>query len=90
MLGIPALEDLMRCSRLRWYGHVQRSNSWINQCTTFNVPGKKPRGRPNKTWDDVVKEDLKSWKMPKNASDRVAWRSSLRRNMKSNPANGKT
>ena len=32
-LGFKSIDDLMRDKRLRWYGHVERSDgAWIDKC----------------------------------------------------------
>ena len=58
-LGICDLAILVRECRLRWFGHVMRSNDAINRVRSRPVPGRKGPGRPKKTWDECVKQDLK-------------------------------
>ena len=78
-LQIPPLESVLRLNRLRWFGHVQRSNDWIKRCTLLEVNGKRGRGRPRKTWKQTIDEDLKSWKIEKNfTQDRVTWKRMLK------------
>ena len=48
-LKLPPIEFTVQDSRLRWYGHVQRSDGWINKVTTLPIEGDMPRGRPKKT-----------------------------------------
>ena len=36
-LKIPTLESALRKNRLRWFGHTQRSDQWINKIQTFDV-----------------------------------------------------
>ena len=75
------LESITTCiqnRRLSWFGHVERSpeTSWINKCRQINVPGKVGRGRPKKTWGEVVKADLKQKGVTKDlAHDRLGWKS---------------
>ena len=38
-LGISEMDDKMSQKRLCWYGHVARSNYWINQCREIEVEG---------------------------------------------------
>ena len=54
----------LRKNRLRWFGHTQRSDQWINKIQTFDVTGNAGRGRPSKTWKDVISDDIKSWTIP--------------------------
>ena len=42
-LRIPDLVEQCRLNRLRWYGHVERSDGWIKKVTEVNVEG---RSRP--------------------------------------------
>ena len=49
-LGICDLAILVREHRLRWFGHVMRSNGEINRVRSRPVPGRKGPGRPKKTW----------------------------------------
>ena len=49
------LEDIrvvMRTRRLRWFGHVERKDGedWVRKYMNMEVDGKRPRGRPKKTW----------------------------------------
>jgi hypothetical protein len=64
--------------RLRWFGYIQRMpmeapvrNVVIKQ--TSNE--KRGRGRPNLTWEESVKRDLKDWCIIKElALDRREWK----------------
>ena len=58
-LGICDLAVLVQERRLRWFGHVMRSNGEINRVRSRPVPGRKDPGRLNKNWDECVKQDLK-------------------------------
>ena len=79
-LKIPTLESALRKNRLRWFGHTKRSDQWINKIQTFDVTGNAGRGRPSKTWKDVISDDIKSWTIPVDScQDRSKWRK------KSNP-----
>ena len=49
---------MLRLNRLRWYGHVERSDKWINKCTHLEIDGFKVRVRPRKTWSAAVAEDF--------------------------------
>ena len=86
-LGIAPLTTMLRARRLRWFGHVSRSDGWINQCRSLNVSGKRSKGRPRKSWDEVIMDDLNSYGINKDcASDRVTWRSIVKSATKtSNP-----
>uniref|UniRef100_A0A7I4Z0K6 Transposase n=1 Tax=Haemonchus contortus TaxID=6289 RepID=A0A7I4Z0K6_HAECO len=59
--GVVLTIDKMREARLRWYGHVLRSNDDSTSKIGLNldVSGKRPRGRPKQRWLDTLHEDLR-------------------------------
>ena len=62
MIGLPQdIITLVEQSRLRWYGHVMRreEDNGIRRVLDWKVDGTRPKGRPNLTWDAVVKRDMK-------------------------------
>ena len=89
-LGICDLAILVREHRLRWFGHVMRSNGEINRVRSRSVPGRKGPGRPKKTWDEFVKQDLKVCGLfEAGTQDRVSWRSSVKNSRQEpTPSNG--
>ena len=78
-LGIQDLDVVLRTSRMRWFGHVQRSTGWIAEVRKLNVVAQKRSGRPRKSWDEVLENDSKKLGMdsadPQNRSE---WRGRLR------------
>ena len=78
-LGIQDLEVVLRTSRMRWFGHVERSTGWIAQVRKIHVAAQKRPGRSKKTWDEVLIDDRKKLGMdsadPQNRSE---WRGRLR------------
>ena len=62
-LCLGNLDITLRTTRLRWFGHVCRSDSWIKKCTQHEVAGKRERGGPRKTWQQCGNCDLKSLKL---------------------------
>ena len=76
-LHIPNIVDLLRQKRLRWYGHVQRmmEDNPVRQVTLLDVDGTRKRGRPRKTWHQLVRSDLNQLNLePGLAQDREAWK----------------
>ena len=49
--GIECIGDVVRSSRLRWFEHVERQieEDWVKTVMSFEVEGKRFRGRPRKT-----------------------------------------
>ena len=85
-LRICDLAVLVRERRLRWFGHVMRSNDEINRVRSRPVPGRKGPGRPKKTWDECVKQDLKVCGLSEaGTQDRVSWRSSVKNSRQEPP-----
>ena len=60
-LGIKDL-DLILERRLRWYGHVERSNSSVENFD-IQVDGKRGPGRPKMTWKQLIERDCRKWKL---------------------------
>ena len=60
-LGIKSILDILRQRRLRWFGHVKRrdDNSWLQKIHNLEIVGQSGRGRPRKTWEQVLSEDLR-------------------------------
>ena len=89
-LGICDLAVLVQERRLTWFGHVMCSNGEINRVRSRPVPGRKGPGRPKKTWDECVKQDLKVCGLSEACiQDRVSWRSSVKNGRQEpSPSNG--
>jgi len=75
------MENIIRKRRLRWLGHVWRTEKdrRANQILHWFPEGRKRRGRPRKNWTDTVKNDLRgleiSWERARElAMDRVECR----------------
>ena len=76
-LGVDDIALVLQQNRLRWYGHVLRKDDedWAKKCLEHEVEGSRPRGRPKKTWKEVVREDCQARKLNKeDAVDRCKWR----------------
>ena len=57
-LGLRDIREVMRRTRLRWYGHVERcgEDNWVSRCRTHEVQGKGVGGL--KSWGGVMKGDF--------------------------------
>ena len=40
-------------------------DDWVKKCMEYEVEGPRPRGRPKRTWREVVKEDCQARKLNK-------------------------
>jgi len=79
-LDIEDVADVVRKSRLGWFGHVERKNEgdWVSACRSIDVPGKAGKGRPRKRWMDSVEDDLKKGHLDRGlAKDRDRWRAQV-------------
>ncbi|XP_057312797.1 uncharacterized protein LOC130654265 [Hydractinia symbiolongicarpus] len=59
-LSIRRIKDVIQVRRLNWLGYLERmeEDNWVRKCRDLIVPGAKPRGRPRKTWHEVIRTDL--------------------------------
>ena len=76
-LGIDDIALVLQQNRLCWYGHVLRKedDDRVKKCMEYEVEGPRPRGRPKRTWREVVKEDCLACKLNKeDAMDCSIWR----------------
>ena len=90
---IPSDELLHRCGltdvlkvisvqRLRWYRHVarRRSTKALGRVFNMEVAGRRPPGRPKKTWMNCVEQDLCKINATKeDALDRQSWEQFIKR-----------
>jgi len=80
-LGIDDIALVLQQNWLRWYGHVLRKEDdvWVKKCMEYEVEGPRPRGRPTRTWREVVREDCQARKMNKvDTIDRYKWRKMIK------------
>ena len=81
-LGLESISEVVRRRRLRWFGHVVRKEEgdWTRKAWKWKVDGPIPRGRPRKTWDDVVVADCRQLGLTtEDAMDRTRWKVAMRR-----------
>ena len=59
--GVENIIDVLRRSRLRWYGHVKRreDDHILRRALDMDVDGVRPRGRPRKVWRRCVEENMR-------------------------------
>ena len=76
-LSIEAVTEIVRCGRLRWFGHVERKadDAWVTKCTKVEVVGKVGKGRGRKSWLQCVNSDMKDLGLRvEEDQDRQLWR----------------
>ena len=77
-VGVAPMEENLVQHHLRWFGHIHRRppealvhSGRLKRAETV----KRGRSRPNLTWKESVKRDLKDWSITKElAMDRGAWK----------------
>jgi len=81
-VGVSSIEDKMRESRSRWFGHVMRrgTNELVRRCETITMTKhRRGRGLPKNSWREVIRCDLKCMRLTKDmAQDRSVWRSRIK------------
>ena len=51
---------------------------WVKKCMEYKVEGTRPRGRPKKTWTEIVEKDCKAWGLNReDAMDCSRWRKQI-------------
>ena len=76
-LGIDDIILILQQNRLQWYGHVLRKEDtdWVKKCMEYEVEGSRPRGRPKRTWREVVQKDCQARNLNReDAVDRSRWK----------------
>ena len=76
-LGIDEIILTLQQNTLRWYGHVlwKEDTDWVKKCMEYEVEGSRPRGRPKRTWREVVQKDCQARNLNKeDAMDRGRWK----------------
>ena len=56
-IGIRDVKVVLCTSRLRWFGHVERSVGWISQVRKLDLDTCKKPGRPKKLWNELIFKD---------------------------------
>jgi len=61
-LRLDDIISVLQKNRLQWCGHVLRKegNDWVEKCLEYEVEGARPRGRPKRTWKDIVEKDCQA------------------------------
>ena len=56
MTKLTPITTVNKQRKLRWFGHIKRSNLPIRTIYERMSPGKRKKGRPKRRWRDDVKE----------------------------------
>ena len=88
LVGVEPITTVIRSGRLRWYGHVitKSDEDWLKKCMEYRVEGRRPLGRPRRTWLDSVEADMAELEIDKaDVHGRKKWRRNVM-NRKSTPS----
>ena len=75
--GVEDLRVRIRTTRLRWFGHVKRreEDNILKRVYDMDIGGRRPVGRPKKTWRKVVEEDMRMLNITEEeVVDRQRWK----------------
>ena len=54
---------------------LRKEDGWVKKCIAYEVKGPRPRGRPKRTWREVVEKDCQACKLNiEDAMDHSEWR----------------
>jgi len=59
-IGVDDIALILQQNRLR-----KDDDDWVEKCMEYEVEGSRPRGRPKRTWKEVVQEDCQARKLNK-------------------------
>jgi hypothetical protein len=79
-VGVAPIAEKLVQHGLRWFGHIQRRppNAPVHSRRLERDNVKRGWGRPNLTWKESVKRDLKDWGITKEqAIDRAEWKRAI-------------
>ncbi|XP_070010773.1 uncharacterized protein [Nicotiana sylvestris] len=81
-VGVASVEDKMRETRLRWFGHVKRRNidAPVRRYERLAMESlRRGRGRPKKYWGEVIIHDMALLQLTEDMTlDRRVWRSMIK------------
>ena len=60
LYSLPNIVQVVKSRRMRWAGHVARMGEerGVHRVLVGKPKGKRPLGRPRRTWEDNIKMDL--------------------------------
>jgi len=77
-LGIGDIILILQQNRLRCYGHVIDTD-WVKKCMEYEAEGSRRRGRPKRTWREVVQKNCQARNLHReDAMDRGRWKKMIK------------
>ena len=77
---VEHITTVIRSDRLRWYEHVMRKSDedLVKKCREYRVEGRRPVGRPRRTWLESVEADMTKLEIDlEDVHDRKKWRGNV-------------
>ena len=73
---LKPMKEEIRTRKMKWFGHMKRSNLPVRTTVEGHIEGKRSRGRPRRRWiDDIAEWVNVSWtRINAAARDRENWR----------------
>jgi len=68
---LPEVITVLQQNRLKWYWHVLRKD-WVKKCTEYEVECARSKGRPKKTWTEIVQKDCQCFDAVDSAAGRAS------------------
>jgi len=68
-------------TKCQYYSEVlqKEDNYWVKKCMEYEMECVRPRGRPKKTWRDIVEKDFHACGLNReDAMDRSKWMKQIR------------
>ena len=93
LIRVEHITTVIRNDRLSWYGHVMSKSDedWVRKCMKYRVEGRRPVGRPRRTWLESVEADIAEFGIDRYFHDRKKWRkNAIMRKGKSKPIGKRT
>ena len=75
--GIEDLDLILKERRLRWFGHVERSNGAVKTVFDIQIVGKRGPGRPKVTWKQLTEGLQRMEALSYRPHNRDTWRSAM-------------
>ena len=65
------MRECLQHRRLHWSRHLEiiEDSAWSSKCRNIKVCISFPIGRPRKTWNEVIRSDVKETKVTKDLAD---------------------
>ena len=79
-LGLSSINEMLCWNQLRFHRDLLHMNddAWPKKTTMYHVDGRQPRGRPRKSFCDVIRMDIKSLNLNnEDANNRAVWRRAI-------------